>query len=190
MFHPNSHRGALALLLAVGTLGFGQSSFAQVKVGVVDVRQLIEQSPQYKSAMTALENEFKPRQREIENQQKAFKTREEKMQRESSVMAEADRVKAERELRDSQRELVRRQNEFVEDLNVRRNEELGRLQKTLLQEVQSYAKAQGYDLIIGDGVLYAKDAINITPAVLAAMKSQAPSAAPAAAAPKPTDKKP
>lgn len=181
------HRGALgALLLAAGTLGVAEPSLAQVKVGVVNVRQLIEESPQYKTAMTALENEFKPRQREIENQQKAYKTREEKMQRESSVMSEADRTKAERELRDSQRELVRRQNEFVEDLNVRRNEELGRLQKTLLQEVQNYAKAQGYDLIIGEGVLYAKDAINITPAVLAGMKSNAP----AAAAPKPAEKKP
>ncbi len=52
---------------------------------------------------------------------------------------------------------ARKQNEFVEDLNVRRNEELGRLQTTLLTEVQTYAKAQGFDLVIGDGVLYAKD---------------------------------
>ena len=97
-----------------------------------------------------------PRRREIENQQKELKAREDKLTRDSAVMSEAERGKAERELRDGQREVQRRQNEYVEDLNVRRNEELGKLQRTLLQEVQTYAKAQGFDLVVGDGVLYAR----------------------------------
>ena len=110
---------------------------------------------------------------------------EEKLTRDSAVMSEAERSKAERELRDAQRDMARKQNEFVEDLNVRRNEELGRLQKTLLS-----ARTQGYDLVIGDGVLFAKDAINITPQVLSAIRAKAP-AAPATAAPKPpAEKKP
>lgn len=167
-----------------------QAQQTSLKVGVVSVRQLVEEAPQYKAAMTALENEFKPRQREIENQQKEYKSREEKLQREGSVMAEAERTKAERELRERQRELVRRQNEFLEDLNVRRNEELGKLQKTLLQEVQNYAKAQGYDIIIGEGVLYAKDSVNITPQVIASLRSKSPAPSAAAPAQKPTDKKP
>jgi outer membrane protein len=180
------------LWLAALAVGVSATAHAELKIGVVSVPQLIEESPQAKGAMQALQDEFMPRRREIETQQKELKAREEKLTRDSAVMSESERTKAEKDLRDGQRELQRRQNEYVEDLNVRRNEELGKLQRTLLQEVQSYAKAQGFDLVIGDGVLYAKDGINITPAVLGnlqARKGPAP-AAPAANTPKPAEKKP
>jgi outer membrane protein len=180
------------LWLAALAVGVSSTAHAELKIGVVSVPQLIEESPQAKSAMQALQDEFMPRRREIEAQQKELKTREEKLTRDSAVMSEPERTKAEKDLRDGQRELQRRQNEYVEDLNVRRNEELGKLQRTLLQEVQTYAKAQGFDLVIGDGVLFAKEGINITPAVLGnlqARKGPAP-AAPAAPAPKPAEKKP
>lgn len=175
--------------LAAVSLAASPVALAEIKVGVVSIGQLIEESPQAKTAMQALEDEFKPRQREIVNQQKELKAREEKFTRDSTVMSETERSRAEKDLRDSQRELLRRQNEFVEDLNVRRNEELGKLQKSLLAEVQSYARAQGYDLVVGEGVLFAKETINITPAVLSAMKAKGPAAAPAAAT-KPPEKKP
>ena len=184
------HRVLFATLLSAAAFVSSTPALAQMKVGVVSIPQLVEESPQAKQAMQALEDEFKPRQREIVSQQKELKAREEKFTRDSAVMSEAERSKAERDLRDAQRELARKQNEFVEDLNVRRNEELGRLQKTLLTEVQTYAKAQGYDLVMGDGVLFAKDSINITPAVLSAMKAKAPAAAAPPAAQKPADKKP
>ena len=73
-------------------------------------------------------------------------------------------------MRDLQREVARLQNEFREDFNLRRNEELGNLQRALLQEVQAYAQTAGYDLIVGDGVLYASSAVNITEMVLQAME--------------------
>jgi outer membrane protein len=92
----------------------------------------------------------------------------------------------ERELRDGERELARKQSEYVEDLNVRRNEELGKLQNSLLQEVQAFAKAQNFDLIVGDGVLFAKDTMDVTSQVLAALTARGPRAAPAAA-PKPAN---
>ena len=48
-------------------------------------------------------------------------------------MAENERRNAEKDLRDVQRELQRKQNEYVEDLNLRRNEDLGKLQRSLMQ---------------------------------------------------------
>jgi outer membrane protein len=182
------------LWLAALAVGVSATAHAELKIGVVSVPQLIEESPQAKGAMQALQDEFMPRRREIETQQKELKAREEKLTRDSAVMSESERTKAEKDLRDGQRELQRRQNEYVEDLNVRRNEELGKLQRTLLQEVQTYAKAQGFDLVIGDGVLFAKEGINITPAVLGNLqargKGAAPAATPAATTPKPAEKKP
>jgi outer membrane protein len=81
-------------------------------------------------------------------------------------MGETERRNMEKELRDLQRELTRLQTEFQEDLNLRQNEEYGLLQRAMLKEVQEYAQAQGYDLIVGDGVLYVNAAVNITDDVL------------------------
>jgi outer membrane protein len=161
-----------SLLLAAVLAGVCSTAQAELKIAVVSVPQLIEESPQAKGAMQALQDEFMPRRREIETQQKELKAREDKLTRDSAVMSEAERNKAEKDLRDGQRDLQRRQNEYVEDLNVRRNEELGKLQRALLQEVQTYARAQGFDLVIGDGVLFAKDGLNITAAVLANLQAR------------------
>ena len=86
-------------------------------------------------------------------------------------MGETERRNAEQDLRDLQREVTRLQTEFQEDLNRRRNEELGNLQRSLLKEVQDYAEAAGFDLVVGDGVLYASEAANITENVLRAMEA-------------------
>jgi len=157
----------LALLAPLG------AAQAQMKIAVVNVPRLLEEAPQAKGAMQALQDEFAPRQREIVTQQKDLKTKEEKLQRDGAVMAENERRNSEKDLRDSQRELARKQNEYVEDLNLRRNEELGKLQRSLLQEVQTYARAQNFDLVLGEGVLYRNESIDITAQVLAALQSRA-----------------
>ena len=53
-----------------------------------------------------------------------------------------------------------------DDFNARRNEEMSRLQKTLIEQVRIYAKAQNFDLVIADGVIYTTPTIDITPAIL------------------------
>lgn len=157
---------------------------AALKIGVIDYSRLIEDSPQAKAVQQSLQGEFAPRQRELQTQQNELKTRQEKFERESAVMSEDQRSKTEKGLRDSIRDFQRKQTEFQEDFNGRRNEEIGRLQKTVLQEAQVYAKAQGYDLVIADGVIYAKDTLNITAAVLSVLQSKAKPAAAAPAAEK------
>lgn len=169
---PRLRTLALALSASLACMApFG--AHAQMKIAVVNVPQLLEEAPQAKSAMQALEDEFSPRRREILNQQKDLKTKEEKLQRDGAVMAENERRNTEKDLRDGQRELQRKQNEYVEDLNLRRNEELGKLQRSLLLEVQTFARAGSYDLIVGEGVLYRSDALDITAQVLAALQSRA-----------------
>jgi len=143
----------------------------ELKVGVVNIQALMEQAPQTKFAMDALQEEFAPRQREFAAKQKEFEDLQAKAQKDYAVMGETERSNAERELRDLQREVTRLQNEFREDLNLRQNEELGKLQRSLLKEVQDYAQAEGYDLIVGDGVLYASTTVNITDSVLQAVEA-------------------
>lgn len=164
---------AMSVALAAAMVAPVASAQSQLKIAVVNVPRLLEEAPQAKSAMQALQDEFSPRQREMAAQQKDLKAKEEKLQRDGAVMAENERRNAEKELREGQRDLARKQNEYVEDLNVRRNEELGKLQRSLLQEVQAYARSSGYDLVVGDGVLFVNEQLDITPQVLSALQARA-----------------
>jgi outer membrane protein len=158
------------IALAIALIAPFSVAHAELKVGVVNVARLLEEAPQAKAAMQALQDEFAPRQREIVEQQKDLRAKQEKLQRDAAVMAENERRNVERDLREGERELSRKQSEYLEDLNLRRNEELGKLQRSLLQEVQNFARSGNYDLVVGDGVLFARDSIDITAQVLAALQ--------------------
>lgn len=164
-----SGRVVCAALVLLAPLGAAQ---ADLKIAVVNVPRLLEEAPQAKTAMQALQDEFAPRQRSIVATQKDLKAKEEKLTRDGAVMAENERRNAEKDLRDGQREMQRKQNEYVEDLNLRRNEELGKLQRSLLQEVQTYARSASYDIVVGDGVLYVNESMDITAQVLSALNAR------------------
>jgi outer membrane protein len=177
-------------LLLCGLFASTQAS-AEIKLGYVNFQKLLEEAPQTKTAMQALENEFAPRRRELLTMQNDMKARDEKFQKEGTVMTEGDRAKTEKELRDQQREFQRKAGEFQDDASTRRNEEIGKVQRYLITEIQAYATSQGYDLVLGDGVFYSKGSFDITANVLAVLATkpttlpQAQGKAPAAGTPAP-----
>ena len=166
----NRSIASLGLALCLGLVS-AQAS-AEIKMGYVNFQKLLEEAPQTKTAMQGLENEFAPRRRELLTMQNDLKARDEKLQKEGAVMAEADRAKAEKSLRDQQREFSRKAGEFQDDASTRRNEEIGKVQRYLVTEIQGYASAQGYDLVLGDGVFFAKGPLDITANVLAVLATK------------------
>ena len=173
------HSAFGALLLGAALAAAPLAQAAEMKIGYINFGRLLEESPQAKAAQAALEGEFLPRQRDVAAQQKSLEEKRDRLKKEAAVMSEADRTKTEREVRDLELAVQRRFNELQEDLNLRRNEEVGRMQRALIMEVQSYAKANGYQLVVSEGVLFAAEAVDITPQVVAALKSKSPAAAPA-----------
>lgn len=170
--------GMLAVLLCAGV------AQAQTKIGVVNYQTLLEESPQAKAASKALQDEFAPRQRELQQKQKDLQAKQDKLNRDAAVMSDAEKGNLEKELRNGERDLQGKGEAFTEELNARRNEELGKLQTVILQEVQSYAKANGFDLVLPrNQILYSKDSFDITPQVLQAWQARGGAAAtkPAAA---------
>lgn len=177
------------ILAGAAVLAAAPAWTAELKIAVVDFGKLLEESPQYKVAQETIRTEFTPRQRELQNQQNSLKAKEDKLQKDGATMSEAQRQNADKELRDSYREFQRRQSELQDDFNARRNEEMSRLQKTLIEQVRTYAKSQNFDLVLADGVIYTTPSIDITPQVLAALQSHgASSAKPAGPAPAPPAK--
>ena len=162
------------LTMAVSTmLLFAAVAGAQdVKIGLVNIGRLIGEAPQAISVQEALQEEFAPRQREIVAMQNAFKEKRDQVQRDLEVMGPEERRNSEQQLRKEERDLTRSQQEFTEDINLRRNEALGKLQRELLSEVQVFASNEGFDLVVSsEGVLYASPVIDITEQILERLKA-------------------
>lgn len=163
-------RSKVWLLAAIAAAGFSGVASAQgnLKIGVVNLARILEGAPGFQAAQKKLEDEFGPRQRDLQAMQQRLRTQQEQFQKDAPVMGEEERLALERQIRDGQRELQRTNNELVEDLNLRQQEEMGKLQREAIEMAQRYARDQKYDLVLAEGVLFASTAIDITEAVLKA----------------------
>ncbi|MEO8464885.1 MAG: OmpH family outer membrane protein [Gammaproteobacteria bacterium] len=169
---------APAVIAVVALVSSAANAQTALKIGVINVSRLLEQSPQAEAVTKKLSDEFAPRQRDIQAAQTRVQQQEDRFQKDAPVMGEEERVNLDRQIRDGKRDLQRTQNEYLEDLNARRNEEVGKLQRDVLLKVQDYASAQKFDLVLGDAI-YVSKALDITEQVLAVLKGPgAPAAAP------------
>ena len=140
---------------------------AEVKLGFVSIAKILNSAPQAESASKRLEQEFAPRQKGLVEAQKALRKQEEKLSKDGAVMSESQRRNLESEIRNQARELKRTSDEFREDFNLRRNEELGKFQKQVLDVINSVAKEEGFDLVVNDSAtLYASPQVDVTEKVL------------------------
>ncbi len=162
-----------ALVAVVGAMLAGlQTAGAQgaPKIGYVNFPAVVDQAPQTEQLMRKLRDEFAPRQRELVGMQTALQEKQETYQTDSAVMGESERMALEREIREETRDLQRANTELQEDFNIRQNEELALLQRTLVQQVQEYVRSEGYDLIVTD-VVYVSGSLDITENVIAALQA-------------------
>ncbi|MGM0517121.1 MAG: OmpH family outer membrane protein [Pseudomonadota bacterium] len=152
----------LSLLLFVPMIG----QAAEIKIGFVNSSVLLEKAPQAEKAKQQLEQEFSSREEELRRMREDVQALENRLNREGVTMAENDRADLERELNRKLRDLQREQNNFRDDLNLRKNEELGKLQRLVLDAIREVARDQGYDLVLSEGVVYSADRVEITGDVL------------------------
>ncbi|HEV2442322.1 MAG TPA: OmpH family outer membrane protein [Steroidobacteraceae bacterium] len=172
--------GGLAMALAGAVVATpAQAQAAGLRIAYVNYGELLQQSPQAQSAVESLRAEFAPKQRTLQTEATELKSREDTLKKNEATMTQDQRDQAEIDLRERYQALSQKQSEIQDDVNARRNELMSELQKTLVQVVQNYAKQQRYDLVLADGVIYANSALDITPAILSALKSQTGRRAPA-----------
>lgn len=163
----------LAVLVMTAALVVGGPAAAQsVKMGFVNVSKVLERAPQAEAARSQLEREFAPRDRELLAQQREIRTLEDDLIKNAAVMSDVERQNQEQRIRAQKRELRRMQDEFREDLNLRRSQELSALQKLVADVIQAMGKAESYDLIVTDGVVYAGEQIDITERVIDQLKAE------------------
>ncbi|MDO9281289.1 MAG: OmpH family outer membrane protein [Methylotenera sp.] len=153
------------MLAALVTLA-PSTQAADLKVGYVQVDKILQDAPQTAESGKKLEREFSPRSQELDRMAKQIKDLETVLDKEGLTLSEAERRNKERDVQNIKIEFQRKQRELREDINLRKNEELGSLQDRINKAVQSVSEAEGYDLVVYSGVAYASKKIDITDKVL------------------------
>jgi len=150
------------IALFLGLLLVANVSYAELKIGFVNIPAVLEKAPQAEKAKKRLEEKFSPRDKQLVAQQKEIQTMEEKLTKDAAVMSESEKSNLEKDILNKKRDAKRSQQEFSEDFNASRNEELGKLQRHIIEAIREIAKAQNFDLLLTEGVIYANDKIDVT----------------------------
>ena len=150
------------IALFLGLLFVANVSYADLKIGFVNIPAVLEKAPQAEKAKKRLEQKFSPRDKQLVAQQKEIQGMEEKLTRNSSVMSDSEKANLEKDIMNKKRDAKRSQQEFSEDFNASRNEELGKLQRRIVEAVREIAKKEEYDLLLTESVIYAKPEFDIT----------------------------
>ena len=157
----------LKSLVMAGLVTFAISAqSADLKVGYVQVDKILQEAPQTAESGKKLEREFSPRSQELDRMAKQIKDLEAVLDKDSLTITEVERRNKERDVQNIKIEFQRKQRELREDINLRKNEELGSLQDRVNKAVQTVSEAEGYDLVVYSGVAYASKKIDITDKVL------------------------
>lgn len=153
---------ASALLLAAGVAQAADAS-AQMKVAVVNVQQVLQQSPRVASLSKKLEGDFKSRQTKINDDQKALQDALDNFKKESPTMSQKDRDATQKKLSDERADLVKRVVAYQQDLQKEQNKIMQGILNDLNGIVSKIAKNDSYSLVLdSQAVIFATDGNDIT----------------------------
>ena len=162
----SSFLAKLGTIMLIGLLVSGPSvAQSASKIGFVDPVRLIEQAPQGVTALAALEEEFRSRDQDLKLRHGQIQDMEADLEKNILIMDATTAQARQREIENLKRRLARDQQEAREDYNLRRNEELAKLQALVREVIVELSRAGDYDLVVEQAV-YVSEAVNITDLVL------------------------
>ena len=141
----------------------------EVKIGFVEIQKILKNAPQTVKANKKLEKEFTKRTTKLKKSVKKIKEKESAFRKDSMTMSESDRAKTRKEIQTLKIDAQRTEREVREDIDLRRREEIAKVQKLVNVAVENVAKEQKYDLVLYQGVAYAGKKVDITDIVIKAL---------------------
>ena len=158
----------LPILLMLFMVVAAPATAQQLRVGYVDMKQVLDLAPQVLAGREKLDLEFRPRNEAIEFQERQVQDMDDRLQ--MSDLSEDARIRMDRELREMRRNVNRQKEDLRDELSFRRTEEVQKLEGQINQAVQAIARDHGYDLILSSPVLYTDPSLDITQLILGQLR--------------------
>ena len=167
----------IASVLFVVLMSVSFAAFAgdngSLKIGVLDVSKVLQNSPQVKATVAKLKTKFKQRQDKIASAQKKLQADQAKLKRNKSVMKQSEVDDLQMAIMDEKRDLRTMQENYVQAARLAQNQVMGETLKQIDTIVKGIAAKEHYDLILQrSNVAYASDKVDITSEVMKQLNAQ------------------
>lgn len=160
----------LLILISSMVLNFAVAQTPSVKFGVVDMARLVEEYSGIKGVQNILQEEFAAKDEAL--RALALEVKQAQDLTMEIDLTDGTRKEHERKLLNLDREYARLASEFRQDYNLRRNEELYKMQKEITDTILEYAEQNQYDLILESGMIYASDKLQLTDSILEVLRQK------------------
>ncbi len=150
----NLFKTSALALLATLTMGMSASALAH-KVGIVDMQSIYQKLPQMAKIEQTLKDEFAERRQALEKLQGDIRFEAEKFKRESTTMSEDQKNALREKVQNMQKELAEKGRPLEQEIKVRQNQELSKLQGIIVQAIEDVAKDGKFDEVkVKDTTIY------------------------------------
>ena len=134
-----------------------------IKVAIVNVQSVLQQSSRVAALSKKLEGEFKGRQDKINDEQKGLQDKLEKFKKEAPTMSQKDRDEMQKKMSTERSELVKKVVAYQADLQKEQSKVMQGILDDLNKIVTGIAKDQKYALVLdSQAVIFALDGNDIT----------------------------
>ena len=141
-----------------------QLTYAEVKMGIVNLSRLLNEVPMYKDAREKIQKKFDPRARNLKTLEKEWNTLNDKYLKNESVMSDKEKKGLITKIQGVEEKLRSGQEKLQIDLDKTQREEYSKIEKVVNEAISEYAEKNDFDIIFRaeSTTLYAKKYINIT----------------------------
>jgi outer membrane protein len=164
-----SHFRSVSLLIASVVVAgrLGAQDIGPAKIAIINLQQAVLGTQEIKKDSTALEAKFSPRQKTVEGLQKELQD----IQKQAATpnLQPGKEAELQSQFTTKQKQLQRLGEDLQADVNVERQEILGRVGRRMAEVVKKMAEERGLDVVIDvTNTLYFKPALDLTAAATAA----------------------
>lgn len=161
------------LLVCVMMLATTMVSAASLKIGFVNMNQLLQEAPQVQAINSKLQDRFSAPKKELDDLGNSIKEQEKEIKRNELLMTESKLKKSKENLLEQIKQYREKEAKLAKELQTMQNQELAVFRDVVRKVIGEMAEQEKFDLILNDGVMYAGDSLNVTDKLLERLKKQA-----------------
>ena len=149
-----------------------QLTYAEVKMGIVNLSRLLNEVPMYKYAREKIQKKFDPRARNLKTLEREWNTLNDKYLKNESVMSDKEKKGLITKIQGVEEKLRSGQEKLQIDLDKTQREEYSKIEKVVNEAISEYAEKNDFDIIFRaeSTTLYAKKYINITQDIISKLQ--------------------
>lgn len=145
--------------------------FTNLKIAFVDPYRALEMSDEWKSEQKRIQNDLQNQVKNYQRLEESFRTKQQELQNMGSAASESARKSKETELMKLQKEIMIERQVLEESSNQVMQEPQMKILKKIEETVGSIAREEGLDLVLGMGVVYASNKVDLTQRVIDRMNA-------------------